>query len=135
MIDYQNITDNEIKRIVSCAANPAAQVLILKDLTGKSLADIKRACGMIAEGEAPSGENKWGRWSDKEIDYLHANADIPLEKQAEKLGRSIAGITNMRRKLGIISKSGWSEADKKKLISLYNKKEDDGCITQSNRKP
>ena len=124
MIDYQNITDNEIKRIVACAADPAAQVLILKDLTGKSVADIKRAAGMpLTEEDKASEEclNKWRGWSESDIQYLKDNEEKSLREQAAELGRSVAGIYNMRRNLGIVTKPTWDKRSTDRLIRLYNK--------------
>lgn len=124
MIDYQNITDNEIKRIVACAADPAAQVLILRDLTGKTVPDIKRAAGMLLTEEDKASEeclNKWRGWSKSDIQYLKDNKEKSLREQAAKLGRSVAGIYNMRRNLGIVTQAKWDKKTTDKLIRLYKK--------------
>ena len=122
MIDYQNITDNEIKRIVACAADPAAQVLILKDLTGKTVPDIKRAAGLpFTEEDKLSEEssNKWRGWSESDIQYLKDNKEKSLREQASDLGRTVSGIYNMRRNLGIVTKPTWDKKTTDKLIRLY----------------
>ena len=122
MIDYQNITDNEIKRMVACAADPAAQVLILADLTGKTVPDIKRAAGIpLAEEDKLSEEssNKWRGWSESDIQYLKDNKEKSLSEQASDLGRTVSGIYNMRRKLGIVTKATWDKKTTDKLIRLY----------------
>ena len=127
MIDYQNITDNEIRRIVSCAADPAAQVQILADLTCKKVTDIKKIAGVpLTEKEEREMDevklkkpytHKWG-WSDAEIRFLLDNPDMKNKDIRLALGRSFSSIAVMRSKLGIKKNSGWSEEETNKLIEL-----------------
>lgn len=133
MIDYQNITDNEIKRIVACAADPAAQVLILADLTCKTVPDIKRAAGLpLTEEDKLSEEcsNKWRGWSESDIQYLKDNKEKSLSEQASDLGRTVAGIYNMRRNLGIVTKFAWDKKTTDKLIRMYKKGIDQHVIAE-----
>ena len=125
MIDYQNITDNEIKRIIACAADPVAQVQILADLTGKKESDIKRIVGMkLTEKEEreerkTKEKNKYG-WSDAEIMFLLDNPGMRNEDLCEALGRSQSAVAVMRSKLGLRKTSGWSEGDTQELIRLLD---------------
>ena len=121
MIDYQNITDNEIKRIVACAADPAAQVLILRDLTGKSIAYIKRAAGMILTAEdklREEKEKKWG-WSEADIQYLRDNPEMTIRELAAALGKTADMTWKMKAKLGITKMPRWNDKTTNELIRLY----------------
>ncbi len=121
MIDYQNITDNEIRRIVSQAADPSAQVKILRDLTGKTIPYIKRAAGIKLSAEDKLIEEngkRWG-WREADIEFLKDNPRMPLKELAANLGKDVSVIERKRRQLGINLKVNWTKKEINRLIKLY----------------
>ena len=103
MIDYQNIADNEIRRIVAGAANPKHQVQILSALTGKSVEYIEIAAGMKAGNVKTSAGGRTRKYGvdESEIRYIKDNAEKTAEALAAALGRSVTNVRAIRRKLGI----------------------------------
>ena len=124
-IDYNNPTDNEIRRIVKEAADPSEQVKILAHLTNRDESVIRKICGMKGKGASSqsSYKRKRGRpnkpWSDEEIAYLYENRNVPLEEQAKALGRCRMSVVNKRNELNIVRLTVWSKDRVDELQRLY----------------
>ena len=121
MINYNNPTDNEIRRIVAEALEPEQQVVILSELTGRSEADIRSICGMKPPKMTCTTRKK-GRpsvWDDEKKQYLYDHPDESCHEIAKKFGVSYSSVTSMRYNLGIIQTSIWTEDLIEKLILAY----------------
>lgn len=123
MINYNNPTDNEIRRIVAAALDPVEQVKIISQLTGKSEDLIRDICDM--KPRQKKKHYKRGRpnrmWTEDEEQYLRDHRNDKLKDQAAALGRCIQVIYEKRRQLGIKSDTIWTAKVVDKLIELYNK--------------
>ena len=119
-IDYNNPTDNEIRRIVSEAADAGEQIKILRDLTGKSIDELRQICGMPKEiRKRHYRRGRPGFWDEAKIKYLY---DHPNEKAADiakHFGVSQTTITSMRYQLGIKKVTIWSDDLIQKLTVAY----------------
>lgn len=122
MINYNNPTNNEIRRIVAAALDPVEQVKILAQLTGKGEDEIRGICGMPPKTKKVR-YYKRGRpnrmWTEAEEDYLRDHRNDKLKDQAAALGRCIQVIYEKRRQLGIKSDTVWTPEVVDKLVDLY----------------
>lgn len=120
-IDYTNPTDNEIRRIVAEALDPSSQVEILSQMSGKTVDEIRRICGMKPKKKVK--HEKSGRprrkWTEAEENYLREHRNDKLRDQAAALGRSKQVIYEKRKQLGIKSDTVWTQEVVNKLVDLY----------------
>lgn len=119
-IDYTNPTDNEIRRIVSEAADAGEQIKILRDLTGKSIDELRQICGMPKQiKKRHYRRGRPGFWDEQKIKYLYVHPNEKCQDVAKKFGVSCAAITSMRYQLGIKRVSIWSDDLIQKLTLAY----------------
>ena len=119
-IDYNNPTDNEIRRIVAEARNAGKQIKILHDLTGKSIAEIRQICGMPKQ--VRKMYPKRGRpssWNAEKIKYLYDHPNETAADLSKHLGVSQTAITSMRYQLGIKRVTIWTDDLIQKLTIAY----------------
>ena len=120
-IDYNNPTDNEIRRIVAEACDATAQIYIIHDLTGKSVDEIREICGMPAAKKKKRGYGRGRpkRWTMEKIQYLYDHPNEKCQDIAKKLDMSASSVTSMRYQLGIKQISVWTDDLIEKLTIAY----------------
>lgn len=120
-IDYTNPTDNEIRRIVRDAADPISQIRILAQLTGKGTNKIREICYGI-KVDASTVKGKKGRpsvWTDEKVQYLFDHPNDKIEDIAAHFGVSYNSVGTMRRRLGIVRESPWTDELEDKVTKAY----------------
>lgn len=121
MINFNNPTENEIRRLVKEAADPDTQIAIIADLTGKSKIEIRKICGMKSPktGES-SNKGKYVKWTSNKVQYLIDHPNEPCQIIAEKMGLSYNSVRSKRSQLGIKRVSIWTDELTEELIKQYN---------------
>lgn len=119
-IDYNNPTDNEIRRIVAEALDAGEQVKILRHLTGKSIDEIRQICGMPKEiKKRHYRKGRPGFWDKDKIKYLYDHPNETAASLSKHFGVSQTAVTSMRYQLGIKKVTVWSEDAIRKLTLAY----------------
>lgn len=119
-IDYNQPTDNEIRRIVSQALNATEQIKILHDLTGRSKAELRELCGIkLKKSKRGYTVGRPSMWTDAKIQYLIDHPNEKCQDIADKLGLSLASVTSKRHQLGIKRVTVWNPRTVDQLTTAY----------------
>lgn len=122
MINFNNPTENEIRRLVNEAADPNNQITIIADLTGKSKIEIRKICGMkTPEKKKYSNRGRPSNWTEEKIAYLYDHPDESAQSIADKLCISSSAVSSMKYQLGIKKTSTWTDEQTMKLIEAYER--------------
>ena len=117
------MTEGEIRASYRQAKYPKQQIRILSQLTNKSIADIKRICGLKVNKSDEAAIGMRGTWSKEEIEYLKANHHLSTKELASRLGKTIDMIAYKRRSLKLPKKKKgvkWTPEDVAFLINAVN---------------
>ena len=120
-IDYNNPTDNEIRRIVKNSADPISQIRILAQLTGRKPDEIRAICGGIST--PLTFKAKKGRpslWTEEMIQYLFDHPNESIKDIADRFKLTYSAVSTMRRRLGITRSNLWTNELVAKLTTAYN---------------
>ena len=117
MINYNNPSDDEIRRIVKEAHDAGEQKKILHHFTGKSVDELRQICGMPKQVKKRHyGRGRPKHWDEQKIKYLYDHPNETAANLAKHLGVSENAVTSMRYQLRIKRVSIWTDELLGKLI-------------------